>query len=80
MLYVFYGIAAAAGIEVPDKAVGDQAHAREHDTLLPRGLQIIQPPAPVVGTLQFDPVEPGLGCGLPLLEDVVARKDMFLTR
>jgi len=77
---MFYRLAAAAGVEVPDKAVGDQAHAREHNTLLPRGPQIIQPPAPVVGTPQLDAVEAGLRCRLPLLEDVVARKDMFLTR
>src|SRR5688500_4891860 len=31
VLHVLDGLAAAACVEVPDKAVGDQAHAREHD-------------------------------------------------
>ncbi len=74
------GLAAAAGVEVPDKAVGDQAHAREHDALLPCGPQIIQPPVPVVGPPQLYAVESCRGCELPLLENSSARKDVLLTR
>ena len=37
-------------------------------------------PAPVVGAAQLDAFEAGLGCGFPLLQDVLARKDVLLTR
>src|SRR5215211_1683941 len=74
------GLAAAVGVEVPDKTVGDQAHTREHDALLPGGPQIIEPPEPGFRATQLYAVESCRGCELPLLENVIARKDVLLTR
>src|SRR5215204_6016559 len=74
------GLAAAVGVEVPDKTVGDQAHTREHDALLPGGPQIIEPPEPGIRATQLYAVESCRGCELPLLENVIARKDVLLTR
>src|SRR5215210_4260154 len=79
-LHVLDRLAATAGVKVPDKAVGDQAHAREHDALLPGGPQLIEPLEPVFRAAQLDAVEAGGARELPLLENAFARKDVFLTR
>src|SRR5215210_8228973 len=77
---MFDGFTATASVQIPDKAVGDQAHTREHAPLLPGSPQVIEPPEPVSRAAQLYAVEAGRGCELPLLENVVARKDVLLTR
>jgi hypothetical protein len=73
------GLAASRRVEVPDKAVGDQAHAGEHHAPLAGAPEVVQPPVPVLRPAQLDAVEArGLG-ELPLLQDAVARQEVFLT-
>jgi hypothetical protein len=80
MLHMLDGFAAAVGIEVPDKAVGDQANAGEYGALLARGPELVEPLAPVFRPAQLDAVKARRGRELPLLQDAVTRKDVLLTR
>src|SRR5918997_496326 len=66
VLHMLDGLAPAAGVEVPDKTVGDQAHAREHDALLPGRPQVIEPSAPGLRAVQLYSIEARRGRELPL--------------